>query len=226
MDVVFNRVGKRFGKRDALADLSFELQSGEMAFLTGHSGAGKSTLLRLLLLLERASSGDIAVGGRPLSKIKPSGIAKYRRDFGVVFQDHQLLSDRSVYDNVALPLEIAGFTQRDINRRVRAALDKVGLLDRERANPDTLSGGEQQRVGIARAVVARPKILIADEPTGNLDPQLSAEIMGLFSAFNSVGVTVIVASHDLALISRMSHRILTLDKGSLITVGDSRRGRD
>ena len=226
MDVVFNRVGKRFGQRDALADLSFELQSGEMAFLTGHSGAGKSTLLRLLLLLERASSGDIAVGGRPLSKIKPSGIAKYRRDFGVVFQDHQLLSDRSVYDNVALPLEIAGFTQRDINRRVRAALDKVGLLDRERANPDTLSGGEQQRVGIARAVVARPKILIADEPTGNLDPQLSAEIMGLFSAFNSVGVTVIVASHDLALISRMSHRILTLDKGSLITVGDSRRGRD
>ena len=226
MDVVFKRVGKRFGQRDALTDLSFELQSGEMAFLTGHSGAGKSTLLRLLLLLERASSGDIAVGGRPLSKIKPSGIAKYRRDFGVVFQDHQLLSDRSVYHNVAPPLEIAGFTQRDIDRRVRAALDKVGLLDRERANPDTLSGGEQQRVGIARAVVARPKILIADEPTGNLDPQLSAEIMGLFSAFNSVGVTVIVASHDLALISRMSNRILTLDKGSLITVGDSQRGRD
>ena len=226
MDVVFNRVAKRFGQRDALADLSFELQSGEMAFLTGHSGAGKSTLLRLLLLLERASSGDIAVGGRPLSKIKPSGIAKYRRDFGVVFQDHQLLSDRSVYHNVVLPLEIAGFTQRDIDRRVRAALDKVGLLDRERANPDTLSGGEQQRVGIARAVVARPKILIADEPTGNLDPQLSAEIMGLFSAFNSVGVTVVVASHDLALISRMSHRILTLDKGSLITVGDSQRGID
>jgi cell division transport system ATP-binding protein len=225
MDVVFNRVGKRFGQRDALADLSFELQSGEMAFLTGHSGAGKSTLLRLLLLLERASSGDIAVGGTPLSKIKPSGIAKYRRDFGVVFQDHQLLSDRSVFHNVSLPLEIAGFTQRDIDRRVRAALDKVGLLDRERANPDTLSGGEQQRVGIARAVVARPKILIADEPTGNLDPQLSAEIMGLFSAFNSVGVTVIVASHDLALISRMSHRILTLDKGSLITVGDLQRGQ-
>ena len=126
MDVVFNRVGKRFGRRDALADLSFELQSGEMAFLTGHSGAGKSTLLRLLLLLERASSGDIAVGGRSLSKIKPSGIAKYRRDFGVVFQDHQLLTDRSVYHNVALPLEIAGFTLRDIDRRLRAALDKVG----------------------------------------------------------------------------------------------------
>jgi cell division transport system ATP-binding protein len=226
MDVVFNRVWKRFGQRDALADLSFELQSGEMAFVTGHSGAGKSTLLRLLLLLERASSGDIVVGGRPLSKIKPSGIAKYRREFGVVFQDHQLLSDRSVFRNVALPLEIAGFTQRDIDRRVRAALDKVGLLDREWAYPDTLSGGEQQRVGIARAIVARPKILIADEPTGNLDPQLSAEIMGLFSAFNGVGVTVIIASHDLALVSRMSHRILTLDKGSLIMVGDSRLGRD
>ena len=151
-----------------------------------------------------------------------SGIPKYRRDFGIVFQDHQLLSDRSVYHNVALPLEIAGFTKRDVDRRVRAALDKVGLLDRERAEPDTLSGGEQQRVGIARAVVARPKILIADEPTGNLDPQLSAEIMGLFAAFNSVGVTVIVASHDLALISRMPHRILTLDQGSLLTVGSER----
>jgi cell division transport system ATP-binding protein len=127
-----------------------------------------------------------------------------------------------VYHNVALPLEIAGFTKRDVDRRVRAALDKVGLLDRERAEPDTLSGGEQQRVGIARAVVARPKILIADEPTGNLDPQLSAEIMGLFAAFNSVGVTVIVASHDLALISRMPHRILTLDQGSLLTVGSER----
>ena len=222
MDVVFNRVGKRYGQRDALMDLTFEMPSGEMAFLTGHSGAGKSTLLRLLLLLERVSSGQIVVGGQSLAKIKASGIQKYRRDFGIVFQDHQLLSDRSVYHNVALPLEIAGFAKRDVDRRVRAALDKVGLLDRERAEPDTLSGGEQQRVGIARAVVARPKILIADEPTGNLDPQLSAEIMGLFAAFNSVGVTVIVASHDLALISRMPHRILTLDQGSLLTVGSER----
>jgi cell division transport system ATP-binding protein len=222
MDVVFNRVGKRYGQRDALMDLTFEMPSGEMAFLTGHSGAGKSTLLRLLLLLERVSSGQIIVGGQSLAKIKASGIPKYRRDFGIVFQDHQLLSDRSVYHNVTLPLEIAGFTKRDVDRRVRAALDKVGLLDRERAEPDTLSGGEQQRVGIARAVVARPKILIADEPTGNLDPQLSAEIMGLFAAFNSVGVTVIVASHDLALISRMPHRILTLDQGSLLTVGSER----
>ena len=224
MDLVFDRVNKRYEHREALSDLSFEMRSGEMAFLTGHSGAGKSTLLRLLLLLDRASSGEVSVGGRPLSKVKESRIAKYRRDFGVVFQDHKLLADRSVYHNVALPLEIAGFTKRDIDRRVRAALDKVGLLDRERAAPDALSGGEQQRIGIARAVVARPKILIADEPTGNLDPQLSAEIMGLFSAFNSVGVTVIVASHDLALISRMSQRILTLDRGRLITLGGVSRG--
>jgi cell division transport system ATP-binding protein len=224
VDIVFDRVGKRFDQRDALIDLSFSMASGEMAFLTGHSGAGKSTLLRLLLLLDRASSGDVRVNGCPLAKIRESGIAAYRRDFGVVFQDHKLLFDRSVFHNVALPLEIAGFTKRDIDRRVRAALDKVGLLDRERASPEMLSGGEQQRVGIARAVVARPKILIADEPTGNLDPQLSAEIMGLFAAFNSVGVTVIVASHDLALISRMSQRILTLQEGRLITLGNSLRG--
>ena len=214
MDVVFNRVGKRFGQRDALADLSFELQSGEMAFLTGRSGAGKSTLLRLLLLLERASSGDIAVGGTPLSKIKPSGIAKYRRDFGVVFQDHQLLSDRSVYHNVALPLEIAGFTQRDIDRRVRAALDKVGLLDRERANPDTLSGGEQQRVGIARAVVARPKILIADEPTGNLDTATSMEIMNLFGEIQAAGNTVILVTHEED-IAECAQRIVRLRDGKV-----------
>ena len=187
MDLVFDRVGKRFDQRDALIDLSFSMASGEMAFLTGHSGAGKSTLLRLLLLLDRASSGEVSVNGRPLSKIRESGIAAYRRDFGVVFQDHK-------------------------------------LLDRERASPEMLSGGEQQRVGIARAVVARPKILIADEPTGNLDPQLSAEIMGLFAAFNSVGVTVIVASHDLALISRMSQRILTLKEGRLITLNNDLRG--
>jgi len=224
MDVQFSRVTKRFGDRDALKDLSFSMASGEMAFLTGHSGAGKSTLLRLLLCLDRPSSGELVVGGRAVNAISNRKIAHYRRDFGVVFQDHQLLFDRSVFNNVALPLEIAGFSQRDIERRVRAALDKVGLLDREKALPESLSGGEQQRVGIARAVVARPKILIADEPTGNLDPQLSAEIMGLFTAFNSVGVTVIVASHDLALISRMSQRILTLKNGQLITRGESQQG--
>jgi len=171
------------------------------------------------MLLERPTSGSLTVNERDTRRVKRREIGAYRRDFGIVFQDHQLLTDRTVFDNVALPLEIAGFEQRDINRRVRAALDKVGLLDRERANPAILSGGEQQRVGIARAVVARPKILIADEPTGNLDPQLSAEIMSLFQAFNRVGVTVVIASHDLALISRLRHRIITLKDGRLVGGG-------
>lgn len=212
----FDRVGKRFEQHDALRDLSLNIAAGEMVFLTGHSGAGKSTLLRLLMLLERPTSGVLTVNGRATKDISRREIAGYRRDFGIVFQDHQLLFDRSVFANVALPLEIAGFEQRDIERRVRAALDKVGLLQRERANPAMLSGGEQQRVGIARAVVARPKILLADEPTGNLDPELSAEIMSLFEAFNRVGVTVLIASHDLALISRLKHRIVTLKAGRLV----------
>ena len=217
--IEFDRVSKRFEQHDALSDVSLTIDAGEMVFLTGHSGAGKSTFLRLLMLLERASSGTLTVNGRDISKVGRRGIARYRRDFGIVFQDHQLLFDRSVYDNVALPLEISGFSQRDIERRVRAALDKVGLLNREHAQPALLSGGEQQRVGIARAVVARPKILLADEPTGNLDPQLSAEIMGLFEAFNRVGVTVVIASHDLALISRLRHRIITLKSGRLVGGG-------
>lgn len=217
--IEFDRVSKRFEQHDALRDVSLTIDAGEMVFLTGHSGAGKSTFLRLLMLLERASSGTLTVNGRDISKVGRRGIARYRRDFGIVFQDHQLLFDRSVYDNVALPLEISGFSQRDIERRVRAALDKVGLLNREHAQPALLSGGEQQRVGIARAVVARPKILLADEPTGNLDPQLSAEIMGLLEAFNRVGVTVVIASHDLALISRLRHRIITLKGGRLVGGG-------
>ncbi|MEK9807349.1 MAG: cell division ATP-binding protein FtsE [Halieaceae bacterium] len=212
----FERVSKRYEHRDALRDVSVEIAAGEMVFLTGHSGAGKSTMLRLLMLLDRASSGRLLVNGNDVATIRGARIAKYRQDFGIVFQDHRLLFDRSIFDNVALPLEIAGFHPRDIGRRVRAALDKVGLLGRESANPVVLSGGEQQRVGIARAVVARPKILVADEPTGNLDPGLSAEIMGLFDAFHRVGVTVIVASHDLALISRLRHRIITLKEGRLI----------
>ena len=212
----FERVSKRYEQRDALRDVSVEIAAGEMVFLTGHSGAGKSTMLRLLMLLDRASSGRLLVNGNDVATIRGARIAKYRQDFGIVFQDHQLLFDRSIFDNVALPLEIAGFHPRDIGRRVRAALDKVGLLGRESANPVVLSGGEQQRVGIARAVVARPKILVADEPTGNLDPGLSAEIMGLFDAFHRVGGTVIVASHDLALISRLRHRIITLKEGRLI----------
>ena len=217
--IQFDRVSKRFSEHDALRDLSLTIDTGEMVFLTGHSGAGKSTFLRLLMLLERPTSGSLTVNERDTRRVKRREIGAYRRDFGIVFQDHQLLTDRTVFDNVALPLEIAGFEQRDINRRVRAALDKVVLLDRERANPAILSGGEQQRVGIARAVVARPKILIADEPTGNLDPQLSAEIMSLFQAFNRVGVTVVIASHDLALISRLRHRIITLKDGRLVGGG-------
>lgn len=217
--IQFDRLSKRFGDHDALRDVSLVIEQGEMVFLTGHSGAGKSTFLRLLMLIERPSGGRLLVNGRDTKSIKKRDIARYRRDLGVVFQDHQLLFDRSVFDNVALPLEIAGFERRDIQRRVRAALDKVGLLNRERASPAALSGGEQQRIGIARAVVARPKVLIADEPTGNLDPQLSAEIMALFEAFNRVGVTVVIASHDLALISRLRHRIITLNDGRLVGGG-------
>ncbi len=217
--IEFDRVSKRFADHDALRDVSVTIDTGEMVFLTGHSGAGKSTFLRLLMLLERASMGTLRVDGRDTARVKGRDIGRYRGEFGIVFQDHQLLYDRSVMDNVALPLEIAGFHPRDIKRRTRAALDKVGLLGRERVNPAALSGGEQQRVGIARAVVARPRFLVADEPTGNLDPQLSAEIMGLFEAFNRVGVTVIVASHDLALISRLRHRIVTLKAGRLVAGG-------
>ena len=213
--IEFERVSRRFGDQDALRNLNFTIERGEMAFLTGHSGAGKSTLLRLLLLLDRPSSGDIRVNDEPTSKIRSSMVPRYRRSFGVVFQDHGLLFDRSVHDNVALPLVMAGFSPTDTARRVRAALDKVGLLPHERTNPAVLSGGEQQRVGIARAVVARPEFLIADEPTGNLDPQLSSEIMSLFQAFNQVGVTVLVATHDLPLISRFRHRTITLHEGRL-----------
>lgn len=213
--IEFDRVSRRFGDIHALRNLSLTLDQGEMAFLTGHSGAGKSTLLRLLLLLDRPSGGDIRVCGESTAKIGTRSVPQYRRRFGVVFQDHRLLFDRSVHDNVALPLVMAGYAPRESQRRVRAALDKVGLLALERANPASLSGGEQQRVGIARAVVAKPEFLIADEPTGNLDPALSSEIMSLFEAFNQVGVTVLVATHDLPLISRLRHRILTLSAGSL-----------
>ena len=214
--IEFDQVSRRFGDRDALRQLNLWIDQGEMVFLTGHSGAGKSTLLRLLLLLDRPSTGQIRLAGHPTQNIKGGAIARHRRRFGVVFQNHRLLFDRNVHDNVALPLEVAGFSPRDVTRRVRAALDKVGLLNCERADPAVLSGGEQQRVGIARAVVARPEYLIADEPTGNLDPQLSAEIMELFQAFNRVGVTVLVATHDLALISRLRHRIVTLREGRLL----------
>lgn len=220
--ISFERVSKRYPEgHEALREVSVDIERDELVFLTGHSGAGKSTLLRLIMLMDRPSRGRIRVDGRDLGAVSRRGIARHRRDIGVVFQNHLLLNDRSVFDNVALPLVIAGYDHREIGRRVRAALDKVGLLDRERAMPPALSGGEQQRVGIARAVVGRPKILLADEPTGNLDPQLSAEIMQLFEAFNQVGVTILIASHDLVLISRLHHRILTLRDGRLVGGGAS-----
>ncbi|MBN7797268.1 cell division ATP-binding protein FtsE [Parahaliea mediterranea] len=213
----FDRVTKRYEEgHDALREVSLDIARDELVFLTGHSGAGKSTLLRLVMLMDRPSRGKVLVDGRDLASVGSRGIPRHRRNIGVVFQNHQLLFDRNVFDNVALPLVIAGYDHREIGRRVRAALDKVGLLQRERALPVTLSGGEQQRVGIARSVVGRPRILLADEPTGNLDPALSAEIMQLFEDFNQVGVTVLIASHDLALISRLQHRIITLRDGRLL----------
>ncbi|MDC0363120.1 cell division ATP-binding protein FtsE [Halioglobus sp.] len=218
--ITFDRVSKRFGEgHDALREVSFEITRDELVFLTGHSGAGKSTLLRLIMLMDRPTRGQVVVDHQNLREVRRRGIPRHRRNIGVVFQNHRLLHDRSVFDNVALPLVIAGYDYREVGRRVRAALDKVGLLKREQAMPVTLSGGEQQRVGIARAVVGKPKILLADEPTGNLDPELSAEIMNLFEQFNQVGVTVLIASHDLVLISRMQHRLLTLRDGGLVTGG-------
>jgi cell division transport system ATP-binding protein len=212
----FDNVSKRYpGGYDALRALSLHLERGQMAFLTGHSGAGKSTLLKLIALIERPSSGQILIDGQNLSRLPRRRIPFLRRKLGIIFQDHHLLLDRTVFDNVALPLVITGLGHREIGRRVRAALDKVSLLGKERACPLTLSGGEQQRVGIARAVVHKPPLLLADEPTGNLDPELSREIMALFEQFNQVGVTVLVASHDLDLISRLPYPILTLRHGQL-----------
>ncbi len=212
----FSEVYKRYpNQHEALSGLSFELEKGEMAFLTGHSGAGKSTLLKLIALIERSSHGQVWVNNQNLTRLPKWKIPYYRRKIGLVFQDHNLLHDRTVFDNVALPLIIAGENHREIGRRVRAALDKVGLLGKERSLPIALSGGEQQRVGIARAVVNRPPVLLADEPTGNLDPDLSREIMFLFEQFNQVGVTVFIASHDLELINSMSHRHITLHQGRL-----------
>ena len=221
--IQFDSVGKQYpGGYEALSGLSFRVEQGELVFLTGHSGAGKSTLLKLIPVLERPSRGQIVLNGIDLGRLSSRRIPYLRRRVGMIFQDHRLLYDRTVFENVALPLVIAGVPHRDLGRRVRAALDKVGLLHRETAYPITLSGGEQQRVGIARAVVTRPPILLADEPTGNLDPELSEEIMGLFEAFNRVGVTVLIASHDLGLIRRLGHRYLSLAEGRL--VGDTGGG--
>ena len=221
----FDNVSKRYESGlEALKRVNFELEAGEMAFLTGPSGAGKSTLLKLLMLMERPSSGTLLINGKNLNRLSKSSIPSYRRQIGVVFQNHQLLSDRTVFDNVALPLQILGYPLSETGRRVRAALDGVGLLDKEAKSPLTLSGGEQQRVGIARAVVHKPKILLADEPTGNLDPKLSAEIMSLFRRFQSVGVTVLIATHDINLINRLDHRIMYLEDGIMEDTGVSYGG--
>jgi cell division transport system ATP-binding protein len=216
----FENVQKRYpGGRDALSGVSFRLERGEMAFLTGPSGAGKSTLLKLIALIERPTRGTVLVNQQNTSRISRRRVPYFRQRIGVVFQDHKLLYDRSVFDNVALPLVIAGMKPREIGRRVRASLDQVGLLDREAHSPITLSTGEQQRVGIARAVASRPDVVIADEPTGNLDPSLSFEIMRLFERFNEVGVTLLIATHDLELLGRLGHRRIELVGGRL--VGDS-----
>jgi|SRR5699024_6685418 len=218
--IEFEQVSKRYrmagGNRDALKRINLHLSPGEMTFLTGHSGAGKSTLLKLIMMIERPTAGNIRVGGQSLNRIGSAGVPFLRRRIGMVHQNHQLLFDRTVYDNVALPLIIAGFAPKDIGARVNAALDKVGLLQKRALNPMMLSGGEQQRVGIARAVVNKPPLLLADEPTGNLDPELSAEIMDLFEEFSQVGVTVLIATHDLDVVQRYPHRWLALQEGELV----------
>lgn len=219
--IELQNITKRYpGNREALTHLDLTIEQGEMAFLTGASGAGKSTLLKLIAAIERPTRGQLFINRKNISHIPKRKIPTLRRHMGVVFQDHHLMYDRNVFDNVSLPLQIAGYSHADISRRVRAALDKVALLDKEQVMPITLSGGEQQRVGIARAVVNKPVILLADEPTGNLDPQLSAEIMQLFAEFNQVGVTVLVASHDLDLISRMNKRIIRLRSGKCVDSED------
>jgi len=218
----FENVQKRYPEgREALSGVSFGLERGEMAFLTGPSGAGKSTLLKLIALIERPTRGTVLVNQQNTSRIGRRRVPAFRQRIGVVFQDHKLLYDRSVFDNVALPLVIAGMKPREIGRRVRASLDQVGLLDREKHAPITLSTGEQQRIGIARAVASRPDVVIADEPTGNLDPDLSLEIMRLFERFNDVGVTLLIATHDLDLLERLGHRRIRLEGGRL--TGDSGR---
>ncbi len=215
--IILDQVSKRYdGGHEALRSVSLQVEKGEMVFLTGHSGAGKSTLLRLITRIEIATSGQVRVNNQMLNRMSKRQVPFYRRDIGMVFQNHQLLMDRTVFDNVAMPLRVAGASLPDMQRRVRAALDKVGLLKREKYYPMMLSGGEQQRVGIARAVVNRPTILLADEPTGNLDPVLSREVMNLFAEFNRVGTTVMIASHDLGLIARMPYRVFTLREGQLV----------
>lgn len=213
--ITFDQVTKRYpGGHEALRGVSFEIEKGELAFITGHSGAGKSTLLKLAAAIERPTSGTILINGQNVGKMRAAGIPYVRRNFGLIFQDHKLLYDRNAHDNVALPLAIAGVTGREAGKRIRAALDKVGLLNREKSMPIALSGGEQQRLAIARAIVSRPAILLADEPTGNLDAGYATDIMALFRSFNEVGVTIVIATHDAT--SAATGRVLHLNQGSVV----------
>jgi cell division transport system ATP-binding protein len=210
-------VSKRYANgHEALHRLNLVMDKGEMAFLTGHSGAGKTTLLKLISLIERPTSGQVWLNNKNVTQCPNSKIPYYRRNIGIVFQNPHLLPNRTVFDNVALPLIIHGMRHQEIRKRVSAALSKVSLSGKERLYPEALSGGEQQRVGIARAVVNKPPLLLADEPTGNLDPQLSLEIMQLFALFNQVGVTILIATHDVMLLQRLPQRIITLDHGNVI----------
>ena len=214
--ISLSQVCKRYpGGYDALKNISFTMQPGELVAVTGHSGAGKSTLLKLIAAIERPTRGSIIVNGQNTSSLRPAAVPYLRRKFGRVFQDHKLLFERTVFENVLLPLQITGFERKESAKRVRAALDKVGLLDKEKTFPITLSGGEQQRLCIARAIVSRPAILLADEPTGNLDAAYASDIMELFKSFNQVGVTVIIASHDEAMLKRLNPRLLKLNCGEL-----------
>ena len=225
--IEFHNVTKRYeGGYEALSNVSLQLGDGQMAFITGHSGAGKSTLLKIIALIEKPTRGQALLNRINLNTLARHRIPYIRRNIGIIFQDHQLLFDRPVFDNVALPLHIQGYRPQEIAKRTRAALDKVGLLKKEKSLPITLSGGEQQRVGIARAVVHKPMLLLADEPTGNLDPVLSREIMQIFVDFNQVGVTVLVASHDLDLIDDLDKPRITLNRGQLILndLVDDRQG--
>ena len=214
--IPFDNVSKQYpGGYEELRQGRFRLPRGEMGYLTGHSGAGKSTLLKLSALIERPSRGQVILDGVNLSHISNSQVPYVRRNIGIIFQNHHLLYDRPVFDNVAMPLVIQGYRHKEIQSRVRAALDQVGLLKKEKSDPITLSGGEQQRVGIARAIVHKPALLLADEPTGNLDPELSLEIMELFARFNQVGTSVLIASHDLDLIQQMGAKALSLKDGRI-----------
>ncbi|MDO8812693.1 MAG: cell division ATP-binding protein FtsE [Gallionella sp.] len=217
--ITFNQVHKRYpGGYEALKGVSFDIAEGEMVFLTGHSGAGKSTLLKLIAAIERPNSGSVLVNGQNVGALKSGALPYLRRNLGIIFQDHKLLFDRNVFDNVLLPLQICGFDHRESGKRVRAALDKVGLLKREKSNPIALSGGEQQRLCIARAIVNRPSILLADEPTGNLDAAYAREIMAIFKSFHQVGVTLLISTHDEIVLQDTGVRALALKHGELQSV--------